>query len=153
MQAKGGWRPKPLKLARGGAAPKMPKGLSPALRREWKTIVENPASAGADEHLLSDFISIARMRDLALQAIETDGLLADKKVHPAWSVFRQCQQMLIRLRSVMLLTPKGQAELRASGALREIPTSGRGKPQVSTPGAYVAPDGSTRVPGSGVYLD
>jgi hypothetical protein len=143
MQAVGGHRAKKLKLAPGGKAPKMPKGLTPAQRKEWKSTADNPVSRGADEALLVDRINVARVRDLALEAIERDGILVDRKSaagdvigkmpNPAWPIFRSCIQTLTRLRSMMLTNPKDQALLRAAGVLDLEPH----KPRQRQGGVYL----------------
>ena len=102
--------------------PAAPKDLTPSLRNEWDELIQNPLLSRVDDSLLLDYIQTASLRDEARETLLANGLLltgakGNLVTNPAWKIVRDCQQHLLKLRQLMMLTPRARAELRSAGLL------------------------------------
>jgi P27 family predicted phage terminase small subunit len=106
--------------------PRKPDKMTASQIREWNELIHNPLIGRVDDSLLYDYIEMVGVRDVALDDLKVNGMTVPgtrgvEKTNPSWKIYRDCQDHLLKLRQVMMLTPKSRAELRASGLLEEAP--------------------------------
>ena len=104
-------------------APRLPSGLTPDQRAHMRELLGDPQLSPAA--LLQEYLATLRMRDRAKDELES-GLLIEterggKKTSPAWQIFNQCSNRLLRLRSLMRRPPGERDEAApAPGSYGEL---------------------------------
>jgi P27 family predicted phage terminase small subunit len=104
--------------------PPTPDNLTPSQLQTWEEIVRNPFLTNLDKSMIGEFIRVTTLADNAFDALMRDGLYVDDakgslKTHPAYKVWRDSTARVLKMRDLLLMTPKARVSVNAAQPVPE----------------------------------
>jgi phage terminase small subunit len=122
-QAKPGRLKTPLTIPKRTTEPVQPEGLTWNQLDAWRELTSCPFVTELDYSAIKEVLTLIRIRDQAEAELSTGVMIDDNrgsaKVSPAFRVWRDCSDRILKVKAELLATPK--ARLSAQAAAVEIP--------------------------------